>query len=166
LVRCQALLDGRQCDEAEDHCGDAEQTAEQEPGRQDTGDAADEGEDAPEVLRGVAAGARGELTVGGVRIGRDELIGGTVRGIGRLLAVLVRVIALSVRIVRVLPVLVLPVLVLPVGVLALAVLSLPVGVLALAVLALTVRVLAVQALALDVLAVGVLVLPRLRTIGL
>src|SRR5699024_470884 len=159
LVRCQALLDGRQCDEAEDHCGDAEQTAEQEPGRQDTGDAADEGEDAPEVLRGVAAGARGELTVGGVRIGRDELIGGTVRGIGRLLAVLVRVIALSVRIVRVLPVLV--------GiVLALAVLSLPVGVLALAVLALTVRVLAVRALALDVLAVGVLVLPRLRTIGL
>src|SRR5699024_10722200 len=121
---------------------------------QDSGDAADEGEDAPEVLRGVAAGARGELTVGGVRIGRDELIGGTVRGIGRLLAVLVRVIALSVRIVRVLPVLVLPVLVLPVGVLALAVLSLPV------------RVLAVRALGLDVLAVGVLVLPRLRTIGL
>src|SRR5699024_7104942 len=103
--------------------------------------------------------ARGELTVGGVRIGRDELIGGTVRGIGRLLAVLVRVIALSVRIVRVLPVLV--------GiVLALAVLSLPVGVLALTVLALAVRALAVGILALDVLAVGGLVLLRGRTRGL
>src|SRR5699024_928865 len=144
LVRSQALLDGRQRDEAEDHSGDAEQTAEQEPGRQDTGDAADEGEDAPEVLRGVAARARGELTVGGVRIGRDELIGGAVSGIGRLLTVLVRVIALSVRIVRVLPVLVGIVLALPVGVLTLA----------------------VGVLALGVLAVGVLVLPRLRTVGL
>src|SRR5699024_12498205 len=114
LVRSQALLDGRQRNEAEDHCSDAEQTAEQEPGRQDTGDAADEGEDAPEVLRGVAAGARGELTVGGVRIGRDELIRGTVRSIGRLLTVLVRVIALSTRIVRILPVLVGIVLTLPV----------------------------------------------------
>src|SRR5699024_6795224 len=158
LVRSQALLDGRQRDEAEDHSGDAEQTAEQEPGRQDTGDAADEGEDAPEVLRGVAARARGELTVGGVRIGRDELIGGAVSGIGRLLTVLVRVIALSVRMVRVLPVLVRIVLALPVGVL-----TLPVGVLPLAVgvLALPVRI-----LALGVLAVGVLVLPRLRTVGL
>src|SRR5699024_4635501 len=82
--------------------------------------------------------------------------GGAVSGIGRLLTVLVRVIALSVRIVRVLPVLVGIVLALPVGVLTLAV-----GGLALPVLALSVRI-----LALGVLTVGVLVLPRLRTVGL
>ena len=113
LVAGEALLDSGESDEAEDHRCDAEEcAAAEDEGTEDTDDAADEGEDAPDVLRGVAAGTRGVLSVGGVRVGRGELIGGSVcTCVGRLLTVLVGIV-LRVGVIGVLPVLVVPLLVL------------------------------------------------------